>query len=96
MHLEIPTFNNQTEVMYYDVLMKLCHQAIKIHFMPEALKKLKIRLKVMKKLGALLLHNDTLECIHYKNPTRKEQYDIDLIELFEKIKEKTPKAELVQ
>ena len=32
MHLEIPTYNKMKQVMFYDVLMKLCHQSIKLHF----------------------------------------------------------------
>ena len=32
MKLEIPTYDNQKNVMFYDVLMKLCHQSIKLYF----------------------------------------------------------------
>ena len=30
--LEIPTFDKMRNVMFYDVLMKLCHQTVKMHF----------------------------------------------------------------
>jgi len=50
----------------------------------------------MKRLGVGVMHDDTLEAIHQKNPHKKEQYDIDFIELRELMKDKNPRAELVQ
>lgn len=32
MALEIPTYKNMTQVMFYDVLQKLCHQQVKMYF----------------------------------------------------------------
>jgi len=49
----------------------------------------------MKKLECGILYDDALEAIHQKNPHKKEKYDIDIIELTEKLKEKNPRAELV-
>ena len=36
-----------------------------------------------------------LEAIHQKNPLKKKQYDKDLIELVEMMKQKSPKADLI-
>ena len=47
-------------------------------------------------MSAAVMYDDTLEALHYKNFTRKETYDKNLIELLHKMKEPNPKAELVQ
>jgi len=72
--------------MFYDVLFKLCHQTIKIHFQKDQLLKIEKRLKVMKQFGGKVLYADRLAAIHISNPMRKEKYDIQLIELFELLK----------
>lgn len=97
--LAIPTYDNQKTVMFYDVLMSLCHQAIKLYFLQDTgvIKKIKIRLRTMRAFGGKILYSDKLECIHYKNSTRKNQYDMSIIELIEvEMKKETPAAELVQ
>ena len=50
----------------------------------------------MKKMTKHVFYDDTLEALHYKNFARKETYDKNLIELFHKMKDSKPKAELVQ
>ena len=35
MALEIPTYDSMKRVMFYDVLMKLCHQSIKLFYEKE-------------------------------------------------------------
>ena len=97
--LAIPTYDNQKTVMFYDVLMSLSHQAIKLYFLQDTgvIKKIKIRLRTMQAFGGKILYSDKLECIHYKNSTRKNQYDMSIIELIEvEMKKETPAAELVQ
>ena len=81
--------------MFYDVLMKLCHQSIKIYFLSNELKEIKIFLHVTKQLTGGANHADLLEAIHQKNPLKKTQYDKDFIELVEMMKKKSAKAELI-
>ena len=82
--------------MFYDVLMKLCQQSIKIYFLGSELKEIKVFLHIVKQLAGGVNHDDMLEAIHQKNPLKKKQYDINFIGLLEMMKEKTHKAELVQ
>ena len=81
--LEIPTYDKQTKVMFYDVLMKLCHQIVKKHFLGPRLKKTMINLNFIRRLGGKVFHDDELEALSYRNPIRKDIYDTGLIELFE-------------
>lgn len=67
MALEIPTYHNLKDVMFYDVLQKLCQQAVKIYYQKDIIKKMQRKLKVVKLLGADALNDDTLEAIHNNN-----------------------------
>ena len=80
--LEIPTYDNMTRVMYYDVLMKLSHQVVKHQFLKPRLPKIMRSLKVTKQLGGNVLHDDALAAVSYKNAARKDPYDTGLIDLF--------------
>lgn len=66
--------------MFYDVLMKLCHQCIKIFYEKDNILDIQKRLIVMKKLGfvsCLTQHTDLLEAIHNKDVKKKTNYDIE-------------------
>lgn len=67
MALEIPTYHNLKDVMFYDVLQKLCQQSVKIYYQKDIIKKMQRKLKVVKLLGADALNDDTLEAIHNNN-----------------------------
>lgn len=82
MELDIPTYDNQRSVMFYDVLCKLSHQQIKIHFQADQLDKIEKRMAVMQAIGGKVLYADKLAAIHFVNPMRKEKYDVQLLELF--------------
>lgn len=47
-------------------------------------------------MSASVIYDDTLEALHFKNFARKETYDKNLIELFHKMNDSNPRAELVQ
>ena len=80
MALRIPTYHGMKDVMFYDVLQKLCQQSVQIYFQKDIIKKMQRKLKVVKMLGADALNDDTLEAIHNKN-TKQNQYDKDITEL---------------
>ena len=84
------------QVMFYDVLMKLAFQQVKLHFQKDEVKRLQRQLKVIKRFnGAQALNDDTLEAVHNKH-IRKNKFDREFAALLEMMKEKEPKAELVK
>ncbi len=52
--------------MFYDVLLKLCFQAIKLFYQANEIKNMQRQLKVLRKIGAHALNDDTLEVVHNK------------------------------
>ena len=73
--LEIPTYGILKKVMFYDVLLKLNLQAIKIYYEKDSIKKMQRQLRVAKKFGADALNDDTLEALHSKN--NKNTFDTE-------------------
>ncbi len=63
-YLGIPTYENMKKVMFYDVLMKLLFQAIKLFYQQDEIKNMQRQLKVLRKIGAHALNDDTLEVVH--------------------------------
>ena len=96
--LEIPTYENQRKVLFYDVLLRLVDQTTKMHIQEERLLKIQVHLEVLQKFGAVdLVHVDKLASLYYRNPYRKERFDFELMQLIDKkLKEKKPTAELIK
>ena len=82
------------KIMYYDLLLLLCFQSVKLHYQQAEIKKMQSQLKVIKRLSKEALNDDTLEAVHSKN-YRKSQFDVDYLSLIKKFKERDPRAELV-
>ena len=57
-----------------------------------------MHLEVLQAFGAVnLVHVDKLASLYYRSPYRKERFDFELMQLFDKkLKEKKPTAELIQ
>jgi len=53
--------------MYYDVLIQLCYQAVKLYFQKSDIKKMQKQLGILKKIGGNVFTEDTLEALHNKN-----------------------------
>ena len=97
MALEIPTFENMKKVMFYDVLMKLCHQTIKYHQQREHIDSFKRSLRVFKRFGAKTLHDDTLEAIHSTNVTNTQnRFTVEFAQLLCEMRKANPRADLVR
>ena len=65
MALEIPTYDSMKKVMFYDVLMKLCHQSIKLFYEKEEVQKNRMKMKIVRMLNpGLVLYCDSLEALH--------------------------------
>ena len=65
MALEIPTYDSMKKVMFYDVLMKLCHQSIKLFYEKEEVQKNRMKMKIVRMLNPdLVLYCDSLEALH--------------------------------
>ena len=65
MALEIPTYEMMKKVMFYDVLMKLCHQSIKLFYEKEEVQNNRMKMKIVRMLNPdLVLYCDSLEALH--------------------------------
>ena len=95
MALEIPTFCNMSKVMFYDVLMKLSHQTVKLYLEKDELKAMQRKLSTIKMMKNQGFINDTLEAMHQSIPgfLRSEK---EFVELLEILKEKEPRADIVK
>ena len=91
----IPTYNIQKNVMFYDVLIRLCYQSVKLYFEQKDIKKMQKQLQVLKKIGGFAMNDDTLEALHTNN-IKPNGFDRDFVGLIEKLKETSPKAEIVE
>ena len=80
--------------MYYDVLIRLCFQSVKLYFEQKDVKKMQKQLQVLKKIGGFAMNDDTLEALHTNN-IKPNGFDRDFQGLIEKMKDPNPKAELV-
>ena len=67
--------------MFYDVLLKLCFQSIKIHFLGKELLSVQILLDLMKRFGGRPFYSDHLEALQWKNPLEQTEFDECLIGL---------------
>lgn len=72
--LDIPTHKLMKNVMFYDVLIKLSYQAVKLHFQKEDVRNMQRQLTVLKKLGGPAFNDDTLEALSNKN-VNKNHFD---------------------
>lgn len=97
MALEIPTYENMTKVMFWDVLMKLAHQATNVHHMKDHFKGVRNQLKMIKGLGIKNgpAFDDTLEAITSKN-LKHQPHEVDLNKLLHEMQGRQSKIELVQ
>lgn len=82
--------------MFYDVLMKLCHQVVKYHLQKDQITNIKRNLGVLRMTGSNVLYADTLEAINNRFAGKKQVYDKEMAELFCEVDNKNPKAELVR
>jgi len=55
------------EVMYFDVLIKLSFQSVKLYFQKDDIKNMQKQMKLLRKLGGNAFNDDTLEVIHNQN-----------------------------
>ena len=92
--LDIPTYNNMEKVMFYDVLIRLCHQAVKLFYQQTEIKNMQRQLKVLSMMGQGALNDDTLEVVHSKN-IKRNRFDKEFTALQMKVQEEMPRAELV-
>lgn len=90
----IPTYQIQKKVMFYDVLIRLCFQSVKLYFEQKDVKKMQKQLQVLKKIGGFAMNDDTLEALHTNN-IKPNGFDRDFSGLIEKMKDPNPKAEIV-
>ena len=98
MILEIPTYEKMKKVMFYDVLMKLCHQVTSLHCSGDDIQNTKYYLTVFKKFSTTIMNDDTLEAIHNKNVANKYKstYNRELEMLLRDMEKKKPRAEMMQ
>lgn len=94
-NLEVPTFNMMKRVMFHDVLMKLCFQAVKLHSKQDEVNAIKRKIIVLKKMGNGMMNDDTLEAV-YNRQTKVNSFDNEIIGLHDLLEEPEPKAELVK
>lgn len=82
--------------MFYDVLMKLAHQATQMHHMKDHFKRVRLQLKMLKNLGIQdgPAFDDTLEAITNKN-VKHQPHEVDLNKLLGMLNDRTSKIELV-
>ena len=72
--------------MFYDVLIKLCFQSVKLYFEQKDVKKMQKQLQVLKKIGGFTMNDDTLEALHTNN-IKQGGFDRDFSQMLVKMKE---------
>lgn len=94
--LELPTFDGMKHVMFWDVMMMLCSQIVKIHHKKANLEKLHKQLKVVKMFGGNKgIADNTLDQLHNKN-VKKQDFEVDFGKLLAQMADFNTKIELVK
>ena len=81
MMLDIPTYKNFREVMFYDVLQQICNQMVKLYHNKDRINENKAALKVIRLLKQSSGYDDTLQALNIQN--LKSDYDIEFDELLQ-------------
>lgn len=95
MALEIPTFNNMKNVMFYDVLISLSQQTVKVYLERDELKAMQRKLKTIKMLKGQAFCDDTLGALQDTIPGHLKS-ETKFLEFIEILRQKVPKADIVQ
>ena len=62
-YLEIPTYKGMTQVMFYDVLMRLCFQAMAQYYEKMDVQRLQSQIKLLKTLGKGAVSQDSIDIV---------------------------------
>ena len=93
--LDIPTYDNFSKIMFYDVLLQLCKQIVNLYHNKEKIAENKAALKIVKLLkGNPNAYDDTLAALNSEN--LRQDYQVEFDDLITQMAFSNPRIKLIK